>query len=66
MAKVLIRHPKSGEEYQVELADFRKRKLYQKAPDADLQTYEAAGFEVVSYADGAVYEPPAPKAEAKG
>lgn len=60
--KVLIRHPKTGHEYQIESGDFRRRKLH-RAADGSLQTYEAAGFRIVSYADGSAYQPPAPKAE---
>lgn len=62
MAKVLIRHPRTGAEYQIEAGDFRRRKLHQDA-DGSMQTYEAAGFRVVSYADGSPYQQPAPKAE---
>lgn len=57
MARVLIRHPKTQAEYIVELADFRRRKLFAE-PDGEIKTYEDAGFKIVSYADGTAYEPP--------
>ena len=60
--KVLIRHPKTGHEYQIEAASFRRRKAFAE-PDGSLKTYADAGFRIVSYADGSPYQPPAPKAE---
>lgn len=62
MPKILIRHPRTEAEYQIESGDFRRRKLHMAA-DGTLQTYEEAGFRVVSYADGSPYQAPAPKAE---
>lgn len=58
--KVLIRHPKTGAEYQIESGDFRRRKLFAE-PDGNVKTYEEAGFRIVSYADGSPYQQPAPK-----
>lgn len=44
MPQVIIRHPKTGAEYGIQLADFRRRE---------------AGFRIVSLADGSPYEQPA-------
>lgn len=55
--KVLIRHPKTGTEYQIQAADFRRRKLFAE-PDGSIKTYEEAGFRIISYADGSPYQPP--------
>lgn len=62
MPQVIIRHPKSGHEYEINSADFRRGKHF-KQPDGEMQTYEAAGFEIVSLADGSEYQPPAPRGE---
>ena len=62
MASVIIRHPKTGHEVGVELADFHHRKLT-KDKDGEPVSYEEAGYKVVSYMDGSEYK--APKAEHK-
>jgi len=58
VAEVIIRHPKTGQEYGIQLADFRRRKAFAE-DDGTVKTYEEAGFRIVSYADGSPYEPPA-------
>jgi hypothetical protein len=55
--EVIIRHPKTGKEYGIRLADFRRRKTFAE-DDGTVQTYEEAGFRIVSYADGSPYEQP--------
>lgn len=61
--QVVIRHPRTGAEYEIDSADFRRGKHYQK-PDGEHVTFEEAGFRIVSLADGQPYtgplnEPPA-------
>lgn len=56
--RVIIRHPKSGREYAILPADFRRRKAFAE-DDGSVKTYEEAGFRIVSYEDGAPYQPPA-------
>ena len=58
MAQVLIRNSKTGEEYEIAYADFRRGHHYQK-PDGERCTFEEAGFRVVSYADGSEFTMPA-------
>lgn len=62
MSRVIITHPKTGEAYSVEAADFRRHK------HADGRTYEDKGFKITANEDGSPYEPPAPRAarSAKG
>jgi hypothetical protein len=64
--QVIIRHPKSGLEYEINSVDFRRGKHYQMA-GGELATYEEAGFKIVSLADGQPYEGPLnePTAERK-
>lgn len=57
MPQVLIRHPKTGEEYEIDSADFRRRKLH-LSTDGELESYAEAGFRVVSMPDGSPYEGP--------
>lgn len=59
--QVIIRHPRTQQEYEVSTADFRRGKHYLDPKTGEASTYEAAGFEIVSNADGTVYEPPAPR-----
>ena len=49
--RVVIQH-KDGREYQVTLADFRRKKM------RGGQTYEEQGFKIATYADGSPYEEP--------
>ncbi len=60
MASVIIRHPRTGHEVGIESGDFKRRKLI-KDKDGEDSTYEAAGYRIVSYADGSPYEQPAPQ-----
>lgn len=57
MPEVIIRHPKTGREYGIQSADFKRRKAFAE-PDGSLKTYEEAGFRIVSLADGQPYEQP--------
>jgi hypothetical protein len=57
MSEVIIRNSKTGEEYAVQLADFRRGKHYQDPKSGDMRTYEEAGFKIVSYGDGSEYTP---------
>lgn len=57
MAEVIIRHPRSGEEYGIDSADFRSGKHYQQ-PDGERVSYVDAGFRVVSNIDGTEYRGP--------
>lgn len=64
MPQVIIRHPKTEAEYEIDSADFRRGKHYLSQADGSLTTYEEAGFRIVSLADGQPYtgplnEPPA-------
>jgi hypothetical protein len=65
--QVIIRHPKTGQEYGIDSADFRRGKHYQSQPDGEMQTYAEAGFRIVSLADGQPYDGPLnePPAERK-
>lgn len=62
--RVVIEHPKSHLTYEVALVDFRRNKAYRDPKTGEQQTYEAAGFQIVSLADGAPYEEPKPAAAA--
>jgi hypothetical protein len=57
MPEVIIRHPKTGQEYGIDSADFRRGKHFQKL-DGTRVTYEEAGFRIVSQADGSPYTGP--------
>lgn len=57
MPEVIIRHPRTGEEYGIQSGDFRRGKHYRNAK-GESQTYEEAGFRIVSLADGQPYEQP--------
>lgn len=63
MPQVVIRHDKTGEEYEIDSADFRRGKHYRKN-DPEGETFEAAGFAIVSLPEGQPYEPPASRAPA--
>lgn len=58
--QVIIRHPKTDREYEIALADFRRRKAFAD-DDGTVKTYEEAGFRIVSTASGEPYEPPTPR-----
>jgi hypothetical protein len=60
--QVIIRNPKTEVEYEIDSADFRRGKHFQKL-DGTRVTYEEAGFRIVSLADGSPYEQPTSKAE---
>lgn len=60
MPQVIIRH-RDGREYEIASADFRRGK-HVAMPDGSRATYEEAGFEIASLADGSPYQPPAPPA----
>lgn len=59
MAEVIIEHPKTGESYAVQMADFRRGKHYRNPKTGEMETYADAGFRVVSYGDGSEYHEPA-------
>lgn len=62
-----VERSKDGLRYQVRLADFGKRKLFQEPEGGELMTFEAAGLKVTKHIiDGVPVEPPeAPKADEK-
>lgn len=61
MPQVIIRHPKTGAEYGIQLADFRRRKTFAE-DDGTVKTYADAGFRIISLADGSPYTAPEPEA----
>jgi hypothetical protein len=65
MAHVIVRHPKTGMEYGIERADFKRRKLYFDPVKQELMTYEAAGFEIVTNIDGTELDEPKTEPEKK-
>jgi hypothetical protein len=62
MPQVIIRHPKTGQEYEIDSAAFRRRKAFAE-PDGTVKTYAEAGFTIVSLADGSPYQEPQPRAD---
>lgn len=64
MPQVVIRHDKTGEEYEIDSADFRRGKHYRKN-DPDGETYEEAGFEIVGMPEGQPYTGPMSRASAQ-
>ena len=63
MPEVIIENSKTGESYGIQSGDFRRGKHYRNRATGEMQTFEAAGFRIVSLADGQPYhapEPPAP------
>lgn len=58
MPEVIIRNSRTGEEYGIDSADFRRGKHYQDPKSGDMQTYADAGFRIVSLANGEPYEGP--------
>lgn len=63
MPQVKIQNKKTGEEYEINSADFRRGKHHRNAKTGEMETYEDAGFQIVSLADGGQYTPPTPPAE---
>lgn len=65
--QVIIRNPKTDQEYEIASGDFRHGKHVLNA-DGSRSTYEEAGFRIVSLADGQPYEGPLndPPAERAG
>jgi len=57
MPQVLIRREKDGREYEIASGDFKRGKHFMD-DDGEMRTFEAAGFRIVSLADGSPYEPP--------
>ena len=57
--EVIIRHPRTQEEYAIQTADFRRGKHYRNPKSGDMETYADAGFRIVSNGDGTEYHPPA-------
>lgn len=57
MPEVIIRHPRTQEEYGIDSAKFRHGKHYRR-PGKEDQTYADAGFRIVSLADGQPYTGP--------
>jgi len=64
MPEVIIRH-KDGHEYGINSADFRRGKHYRDPKTGEMVTFEDAGFEIVSLADGSEYTPPTPRQPAQ-
>jgi hypothetical protein len=63
MPEVIIRHPRTEEEYAIQSGDFRRGKHYRNK-DGELETYADAGFRIVMNGDGTEYHPPAEPAAA--
>jgi hypothetical protein len=59
MPEVIIRHPRSGAEYGIDSADFRRGKHYLDPATGELVTFADAGFRIVSLPNGEPYHPPA-------
>lgn len=55
--EVIIRHPRTEEEYAIQSGDFRRGKHYRNK-DGELETYEDAGFRIVMNGDGTEYHEP--------
>jgi hypothetical protein len=58
MPDVIIRHPRSGLEYGIDSADFRRGKHFWDAKAGDFVSYADAGFRVVSLGNGEAYHGP--------
>lgn len=70
MPEVIIENKRTGESYGIDSSDFRRGKHYHEVIDGKVQpgqTYEEAGFKIVSLANGQPYEGPLnePPAERK-
>jgi hypothetical protein len=62
--QVIISNDKTGEQYEIDSADFRRGKHYQIA--GDMISFEEAGFKIISLPNGEPYTGPLndpPKAE---
>lgn len=55
--EVIIRHPRNGQEYGIQSADFKRGKHYLD-DKGHYVTFEEAGFRIVSLANGQPYEQP--------
>jgi hypothetical protein len=55
--QVIISNEKTGEQYEIDSADFRRGKHYQQ-PDGEMVSFEEAGFKVVSLPNGEPYTGP--------
>jgi hypothetical protein len=62
MPEVIIRNDKTGAEYGIQSGDFRRGKHYRNDKTGEMQTFEDAGFKIVSHMDGSPYEAPAERA----
>jgi hypothetical protein len=67
--QVIIRNDKTGAEYEIDSANFRRGKHYQQ-PDGEMVSFEEAGFRIVSLPNGEPYDgplndPPASRAGTK-
>jgi hypothetical protein len=67
--QVIIRNSRTGEEYEIASFDFRRGRHYRDPKSGDMQTYEEAGFKIVSLPNGEPYdgplnEPPAERGKA--
>lgn len=58
MPEVIIRNSKTGEEYGIDSADFRRGKHYADRQTGERKTFADAGFRIVSLADGQPYTGP--------
>lgn len=56
--QVIIRHPKTDQEYQIAVSDFRHGKHYLDPKTGERMTYADAGFKIISQADGRHYDEP--------
>jgi hypothetical protein len=56
--QVIIRNSRTGEEYEIASFDFRRGRHYRDPKSGDMQTYEEAGFKIVSLPNGEPYEGP--------
>lgn len=63
MADIIIEHPKTGEQYGIDSSDYRRGKHYKDPKTGEMQTYEEAGFKIVSMGDGTEYHAPTPRGE---
>lgn len=57
MPEVIIRNPRTGEEYGIDSSKFRHGNHYQQ-PDGSRTTYADAGFRIVGLANGQPYTGP--------
>lgn len=55
--RVVIRHPRTGQEFAILPRDFRTRRLAVDK-DGQPQSYADAGYQILRYEDGQPYQPP--------